>query len=84
MYDLPADGSGKRRERPETVKGAQRDAERVLRERLAGLENGLYVARQKETRWGQHRVGSTPAFGTTFLASKLTSVGLPRSAQSPK
>jgi integrase len=49
FYDLRPDGTGKRRQKTETVKGNKKDAERLLRERLACLENGGYVARDKET-----------------------------------
>jgi hypothetical protein len=48
-YDAPPDGTGKRRFTSETVKGNKKDAERVLRERLAAIENGGYVAKDKET-----------------------------------
>ena len=48
-YDAPPDGNGKRRFVSETVKGNKKDAERVLRERLAAIENGGYVPRDKET-----------------------------------
>ena len=48
-YDAPPDGAGKRRFVSETVKGNKREAERVLRERLAAIENGGYVPRDNET-----------------------------------
>ena len=48
-YDAPPDGTGKRRFISETVKGNKKEAERVLRERLAALENGVYVVQDKET-----------------------------------
>lgn len=48
-YDAPPDGTGKRRFLSETVKGTKKEAECVLRERLAAIENGGYVARDKET-----------------------------------
>ena len=48
-YDAPPDGTGKRRFVSETVRGNKKDAERVLRERLASIENGGYVAKDKET-----------------------------------
>ncbi|MDA1127251.1 MAG: site-specific integrase [Chloroflexi bacterium] len=48
-YDAPPDGTGRRKFVSETVKGNKKDAERVLRERLAAIENGGYVAREKET-----------------------------------
>ena len=48
-YDAPPDGTGRRRFLSETVKGNKKEAERVLRERLAAIENGGYVAKEKET-----------------------------------
>ena len=48
-YDAPPDGTGKRRFISETVKGTKKEAERVLRERLAAIENGSHVNRTKET-----------------------------------
>ena len=48
-YDAPANGTGKRRYVSETVNGTKREAERTLRERLAAIENGGYVPRDKET-----------------------------------
>ena len=48
-YDAPATGTGKRRYVSETVNGTKREAERTLRERLAAIENGGYVPRDKET-----------------------------------
>jgi integrase len=48
-YEAPPDGTGKRKYLSETVKGNKKDAERVLRERLAAIENGGYVAKHKET-----------------------------------
>ena len=48
-YDGPPDGTGKRRQVNETVRGTRKEAERVLRERLTALESGNYVARSKET-----------------------------------
>ena len=48
-YDIPSDGTGRRRQRTETVKGTRRDAERVLRERLTATENGGYIPKDKET-----------------------------------
>ena len=48
-YDAPSDGTGKRRFISETVKGNKKEAERVLRERLSAIENGGYVAKDKET-----------------------------------
>ena len=48
-YDAPPDGTGKRRFVSETVKGSKKEAEKVLRERLAVAESGGYVSRRKET-----------------------------------
>ena len=48
-YDAPSDGSGRRKFLSETVKGTKKDAERVLRDRLATIENGGYVPRDRET-----------------------------------
>lgn len=48
-YDAPPDATGKRRFISETVKGSKKEAERVLRERLAAIENGGYVPKDKET-----------------------------------
>jgi integrase len=48
-YDAPPDGTGKRRFISETVKGNKKDADRVLRERLAAIENGGHVSKHKET-----------------------------------
>ena len=48
-YDAPPDGTGKRRLVSETVKGSKKEAETVLRERLAAAESGGYVSRRKET-----------------------------------
>lgn len=48
-YEAPPDGTGRRRFLSETVKGNKKDAERFLRERLASIENGGYVARDRET-----------------------------------
>ncbi len=43
-YDGPRDASGQRRQVSETVKGTKRDAERVLRDRLAAIEQNTFVA----------------------------------------
>jgi integrase len=48
-YEAPPDGTGKRKYLSETVRGTKKDAERVLRERLSAIENGGYVAKDKET-----------------------------------
>jgi len=50
VHDLPADSlTGKRRQKSQTVKGTKRDAERVLRELLLSLEQGVYVKANKIT-----------------------------------
>ena len=48
-YDGPPDSTGKRRQATETVRGTKKEAEKVLRQRLAALESGNYVNRSKET-----------------------------------
>lgn len=48
-YDAPPDGTGKRWFVSETVQGTKKEAERVLRKRLADLDSGKYVARTRET-----------------------------------
>jgi integrase len=48
-YYGPPDASGKQKRLTETVKGLKGDAEKVLRDRLAAMENGGYVPRDKET-----------------------------------
>ena len=48
-YDAPPDGTGRRRFVSKTFKGNKKDAERALRELLATIENGGYVASDKET-----------------------------------
>lgn len=48
-YDAPPAATGKRRFTSETVQGTKKEAERVLRERLAAIESGNYVARNRET-----------------------------------
>lgn len=48
-YYGPPDADGKRRQVNETVRGTAKEAQRVLRERLAAIENGRYVARDKDT-----------------------------------
>src|SRR5919106_3989609 len=45
----PPDANGKQKQVNETVRGLRKDAERVLRERLSAIENGGYVAKDKET-----------------------------------
>ena len=48
-YDAPPDGTGHRQFISETVKGTKKEADRVLRERIAAIENGGYVSMDKET-----------------------------------
>ena len=48
-YDGLADATGRRKQVGETVRGTKAEAERVLRERLAAIENGAYVPKDKET-----------------------------------
>ena len=48
-YDAPSDGTGRRKYVTVTVKGTKREAERVLREHLASMESGTFVARDRET-----------------------------------
>lgn len=48
-YEGPPDGTGKRKYLSETVRGTKKEAERVLRERLAAIESGGYVPKHKET-----------------------------------
>ena len=48
-YYSPPDANGKHKRITETVKGLKSDAEKLLRERLAAIENGGYVPKDKET-----------------------------------
>jgi len=49
-YNAPQNENGERGKAiTETVKGTKREAERVLRERLAAVENGAYVPKDKES-----------------------------------
>lgn len=48
-YDAPPDGSGKRRQINETVRGTKREAEAVLRQRLAAVDVGSFVERNRQT-----------------------------------
>lgn len=69
-YDISADGTGKRRQKTETVKGTRKDAERILRERLTAIENGGYVTKHKETvadfmqRWMETYVATNTTLRT--------------------
>jgi integrase len=47
-WDIPSI-DGKRRCQTETVKGSRREAERVLRERLAALDKGEFIPKSSET-----------------------------------
>lgn len=50
MYDLPANGTGKRRQKSETFQGiTKRQAEQKLREKLISMDNGSYVPMVKQT-----------------------------------
>ena len=42
-YSLPTEKNGKQKRVVETVKGTRKDAEKILRKRLASLDNGLYI-----------------------------------------
>ena len=66
-YYSPPDANGKHKRITETVKGLKSDAEKLLRERLAAIENGGYVPRDRETvadflkRWLKiHAATKTP------------------------
>ena len=48
-YDGPPDANGKITKLSEAVRGSRRDAEKVLRDRLGVVEDGSYVAKNKET-----------------------------------
>jgi len=48
-YNGPPGPDGRRKQVTETVRGSRKEAERVLRERLAAIESGGYIAKQKET-----------------------------------
>ena len=48
-YDGPKDSNGKRKQLTETVRSTKKRAEAVLRERLAAIESGNYVPKDKET-----------------------------------
>ena len=47
-YEGPPDATGTRKYLSETVRGTRKDVERVLRGRLAAIENGGYVPKNKE------------------------------------
>ena len=48
-YDGPPEPNGKRKYASETVRGTRKDAERVLRERMAAFEKGVFVPRRNIT-----------------------------------
>ncbi len=48
-YDGPPDATGRRKQVGETVRGNKSEADRGLRDRMAAVENGGYVAKHKET-----------------------------------
>ena len=48
-YDGPEEINGRRNQITETVKGTKKDAEKVLRERLAAVENGGFIPKHQET-----------------------------------
>lgn len=48
-YYGPLDANGKQKRLTETVRGLKSEAEKVLRDRQAAIENGGYVPRDKET-----------------------------------
>ena len=66
-YYGPPDANGKRKQINETVRGNSKDAQAMLRDRLSAIENGGYIARDKETvaqfmgRW----MGTYAATNTT-------------------
>jgi integrase len=50
VYDLPSDGSPKRKQKSETFRGiTKKQAEQKLRDRLTALDNGSYIPLVKET-----------------------------------
>lgn len=48
-HDGPRGANSKRNQVTETIRGTRKEAERILTERLAALDNGGYVAKHKET-----------------------------------
>ena len=48
-YDGPPDANGKRKQVTETVRGTKKQADQIMRERMAALDSGSYVAKHKET-----------------------------------
>jgi integrase len=50
VYDLPSDGSGKRKQKTETFRDiTKKQAEQKLRDRLTALDNGSYIPVARET-----------------------------------
>ena len=47
-YDGPPEGSGRRKQVSETVRGTKTHDQRVLRERLFAIESGGYVSKSRE------------------------------------
>ena len=83
-YDGGITSDGKRRQVSETVRGTKKDAERVLRERLAAMDNGLPPASQKETlsefmdRWLSDHVAHTTRPRTQQFYRTLGAARAPR------
>ena len=48
-YSLPTEKNGKQKRVAETVRGTKKEAEKILRKRLASVDSGLYVNKHKET-----------------------------------
>ena len=48
-YEAPSDGSGRRRQINETVRGTRREAEAVLRQRLVTADSGGYIEKNRQT-----------------------------------
>ena len=71
-YERLTDQPGRRKYLSETVRGTRRDAERVLRERLASLESGTYIPKHQETvaefleRWLQTYVTTNTMPATQY------------------
>ena len=50
IYDLPTEGTSKRKQKYETFKGiTKKQAEQKLRDRLTALDNGSYIPVARET-----------------------------------
>ena len=74
-YDLLDAETGRRRYVSETVRGTKKEAERALRERLAAVETGSYVTKQKETitEFMQRWMDTYVATNTTIRTQEGTS-----------